>query len=52
MLTEPPPVVAEGATQKSGPPPKVETAAFFPNVVLTFDEDQGIVYATISEEGP
>ena len=52
MLGEPPPVVAEGATQKSGPPPKVETAAFFPNVVLTFDTDQGILYATISDEGP
>ena len=52
MLTEPPPKVAEGATQKSGPPSKVETAAFFPNVALTFDTDQGILYATISDEGP
>ena len=52
MLGEPPPVVTEGTTQKSGPLPKVETAAFFPNVVLTFDTDQGILHATISDEGP
>jgi uncharacterized protein len=52
VLTEPTPIVEQESSQRPDSPAQVDSAALFSNVVLDFDADQGILYATISDVGP